>query len=377
MCGVAGFFVGCSVSDTCPLGKEACKLVKNANTMRNWYEQSTVRRAPRRTLNEDDLNGHLYPMTLAPVTQHPLVTKLDGEQVDKILTNHLYRYLDFTVKLEVSVVNDVVRDIALDIAPFKPEKSMMVDALKIYTDEGYHALFSLDLANQIEDLTEQEPILPRTPRFLKVMKELLDQADDAVERSLYSLWFVIVSEMLITGSLKDHGSENEMPSAVRDTLKDHMRDEARHHAFFSGLLLTIWPKMNHKQRTECLSRISDFILAFVHPDTDAIETELTVIGMSPDDAKQVVAETYTRETVAGYARDSARSLLSLVSNFDEFHDPEVQDRFQANLGLPPIPQDQQPDAANYSKLHLSDAQIPNIPTSDLNHLPQPRVSNPH
>ena len=90
MCGVAGFFVGCSISDTCPLGKDACKLVQNANAMRNWYEQSTVRRAPRRILNEDDLNGHLYPMALAPVTQHPLVAKLDGEKVDKILTNHLY-----------------------------------------------------------------------------------------------------------------------------------------------------------------------------------------------------------------------------------------------------------------------------------------------
>jgi len=368
MCGVAGFFVGCSVSDTCPLGKDACKLVKNANAMRNWYEQSTVRRAPRRILNEDDLKGHLYPMALAPVTQHPLVTKLDGEQVDKILTNHLYRYLDFTVKLEVSVVNDVVRDIALDAAPFKPEKSMMVDALKIYTDEGYHALFSLDLANQIEDLTEQEPILPRAPRFMTVMNELLDQADDAVERSLYSLWFVIVSEMLITGSLKGHGADDQMPGAVRDTLKDHMRDEARHHAFFSGLLLTIWPKMTHKQRVECLSRISDFILAFVHPDTDAIETELTVIGMSPDDAKQAVAETYTRETVASYARDSARALLSLVANFEEFHDPKVQDRFQANLGLPPEPQDSHLDVDNGSELYLHDVPVANIPASHLNHL---------
>ena len=196
MCGVAGFFVGCSVSDTCPLGKEACKLVKNANTMRNWYEQSTVRRAPRRTLNEDDLKGHLYPMALAPVTQHPLVTKLDGEQVDKILTNHLYRYLDFTVKLEVSVVNDVVRDIALDVAPFKPEKSMMVDALKIYTDEGYHALFSLDLANQIEDLTEQEPILPRTPRFLKVVKELRQAAAAAAAAMHYRYSNLILSVLL-------------------------------------------------------------------------------------------------------------------------------------------------------------------------------------
>lgn len=328
MCGVAGFFVGCQLADTCPFGNKACSLVKNKNVLKEWHEKASVRNAPRRMLNEDDLSSHVYPQNLAPVTNHDLVINSSGERINKILTNHLYRYLDFTTKLEVVAVNDTVKDLALGHSVINPSEEMKIDALKIYTDEAYHALFSADLFAQLKSMTGIHPVVPKVPYFLSTLNKIISEYADESEKNLMKLIFVIVSETLITSSLTDIRKDSSLPEAVRDVIRDHAMDEARHHAFFSGLLMAIWPMLDRRTRIHCLTRIPDFIFAFVHPDKDAITAELCSVGFSLSDADIIVNETYTQPMIESYARGTSSRFMGHVMNFDEFHESEVQDAFE-------------------------------------------------
>jgi len=251
-----------------------------------------------------------------------------GERVNSILTNHLYRYLDFTTKLEIVAVNDTVKDLALGHSVINPSEEMKIDALKIYTDEAYHALFSADLFDQLKKMSGVHPVVPKVPYFLSTLNSIIAEYASESERNLLKLIFVIVSETLITSSLTDIRKDENLPEAVRDVIRDHAMDEARHHAFFSGLLLSIWPMLDRQTRIHCLTRIPDFIFAFVHPDKDAITAELHSVGFSRSDADVIVNETYTQPMVESYARGTSSRLMGYVSNLDEFTAPEVQEAFE-------------------------------------------------
>lgn len=327
MCGTWGFFVGCEMAGECLKGKSACSLISNQNAMRDWYGKARVRHSKQHILNEDDINGHIFPVALAPVTNHSLVQALDGERVMGILNNHLFRYLDFTIKLEMAVVNDVVRDMAFKHLPILPDADMVLDAHKIYTDEAFHAQFSAELMHQAQSLLKVDPVLPEAPQFLHELQRSVFEAGDERQKRLRKLFFVIVSETLITSSLTDIRQDSGVPVVIREAITDHALDEARHHAFFSGFLVSIWDQLSRDDRLMCLTLIPEFVLAFVEPDRAAISKELHTFGLSLSDAEIVIEETYPKSVVEAYARNCASSLMSVLKLLPEFKEAVVQDAF--------------------------------------------------
>lgn len=325
MCGVTGFFVGCDMTGHCPHGEGGCTLIRGHKALEKWHEKASVRRAPRRMLNEEDIASHIFPQALAPVVHHPIVQKLDGEQITNILNNHMFRYLDFTAKLEVVVVNDVMKDLAFGHTPFPFDERMQVDALKIYTDEGYHALFSMDLFHQAKSLLEVDPIVPEKPAFIRSLNRLLGACESERERRLTKLFFVATSETLITSSLTEISKAGEVPDAVKNTITDHAMDEARHHAFFSDLIEKTWTQMTSEDRDLVIRKFPDFIHAFVQPDTEAIQAELTANGLSLSDAEVVIADIYTKDVIADYAKLCGNTLLGIVRETPEFQNQSINE----------------------------------------------------
>lgn len=331
MCGIAGFFTGCEMKGQCPHSENgACTLIQSQKAMRGWYEKASVRRSPRHMLNEDDIGSHLFPASLAPTLEHALVKRMDGERITAILDNHLFRYLDFTTKLEVVVVNEIAKEILLDHGPVRFDEAATFDAHKIYVDEAYHALFSRDLFDQAKNLFGKSPIVPERPRFLNELRRIISGGRDERERRLIKLAFVCVSETLITSSLTEIRKEKGVPEAIGKTITDHAMDEARHHSFFLGLIKALPGHLTEQDRRLVLKLIPQFIFAFVHPDGDAIHAELTANGLSSDDAWQVISETYTPEVVQSYARNCASGLLKGVEVFPEFREPYIQELFLRN-----------------------------------------------
>ena len=59
-----------------------------------------------------------------------------------------------TTKFEIDYVNNVASNLGLEKYPLKLSRSLQLDAINIYTDEGYHAYFSQKIANQIREYYE-------------------------------------------------------------------------------------------------------------------------------------------------------------------------------------------------------------------------------
>src|SRR5688500_14218162 len=106
--------------------------------LREWDRRASVRIQPRR-LSEHGYSwsGSYFVAELAPVTLHPLVSRLGQRVVEEILVQNLYTYLDATTIIEAEVVNTVAKDIVQGtLGVYLPEE-MVFDACKIYCDEAY------------------------------------------------------------------------------------------------------------------------------------------------------------------------------------------------------------------------------------------------
>ncbi|MFH8337118.1 diiron oxygenase [Streptomyces sp. AM6-12] len=362
MCGTVGMFVGCSALSYCPRrllrapspdpgtaqGTEGGETSAEADgadpavasgepapyrsPFRSWYERSSVRSAPRRLLDADPRDGGpapwLFPPDLVPVTRHPLVRDLPAPQFQEVLVQHLYRYLDFTAKLEYLVVNRTVLGIARGTVGVPVPGEMRLDAYKMYCDEAYHALFSADLADQVQAVTGTTPRLPGEPFFLRRLSHLLAELP-AGERPLAELLFVIVSETLISASLAEIPQREAVAPAVTGTIRDHALDEGRHHAYFAHFLHRLWAHLEPAERETAGRLVPALMDAFLRPDLDALREELTAYELTGDDAEQVLAEVYTPEVLSSHARATSQQTRRYFRELGAFESAAARDALAA------------------------------------------------
>ncbi|MYX95546.1 hypothetical protein GT045_12185 [Streptomyces sp. SID486] len=375
MCGTVGMFVGCSALSYCPRrllqapsadpeapdGPEGDTAGEDApaaragdgsgaahagdgsgaaedtgpgpyrSPFRSWYERSSVRSAPRRLLDAGDVDGTapwLFPPDLVPVTRHPLVRDLPGRQFEDVLIQHLYRYLDFTAKLEYLVVNRTVLGIAHGSVGVPVPEEMRLDAYKMYCDEAYHALFSADLAAQVHRVTGTPARLPEEPFFLRRLTGLLAGLP-AADRPLAELLFVIVSETLISASLAEVPQRGSVAPAVTGTIRDHAVDEGRHHAYFAHFLQRLWARLGPAERRTAGTLVPSLMDAFLRPDLDALREELAGYDLKRDEVEQIVAEVYTPEVLSEHARATSQQTRRYFRELGAFETGAAQDELAA------------------------------------------------
>ena len=332
-------FVGCQALTYCPrrmlIGDaDAGRADEYRSPFRNWHERSAVRTAPRRQLTEDDGDRFFFAPELVPVASHPLVRALPDAAFRKILVEHLYRYLDFTAKLESLVVNRTVLGIAHGTVGVEVPAEMRFDAYKIYCDEAYHTLFSADLARQVTQRTRLLPPSDHEPFFLRRLAEI--QSEQAAEyRPLVELLFVVISETLISASLAEIPDSAEVVPAVRATVADHAVDEGRHHAYFAIFLRILWSQMSNGERRAAGTLVPRLVDTFLCPDLPGIRRDLMSHRMSADDVDLVIGEVYSHETLTAHRRLVARQTLNYFHDLGAFQTSEAEEQLAAHgLELP-------------------------------------------
>jgi len=92
---------------------------------------------------------HWFPPAFLPYLAHPAIEAAGRSVVHRLTANHLVHFLDYTTLLEHRIVNRAVEVIVHGELPIDVPPPMKTDALQLYTDEGYHALFSNQVAEQI------------------------------------------------------------------------------------------------------------------------------------------------------------------------------------------------------------------------------------
>lgn len=340
MCGIVGMFVGCPALSFCPRRlltpdnavtpgdpRTPAEMPEYRSPFRTWHERAGVRQAERRMLSEGagDRTA-LFSPDLVPLTRHPLVKALPQSVFDELLIQHLYRYLDFTAKLEMLVVNRTMLGIAHGTVGIELPEEMHFDAYKMYCDEAYHALFSVDLARQVTARTGVQPRVPDEPYFLRRLRQVQDELDPA-DRPLAELLFVVVSETLISAYLAEVPEAKDVEPAVRETIRDHAIDEGRHHAYFAVFLRFLWARLDRAERRRAAVLTPRLIDAFLRPDLDAIRQELAGYGFSAETAEQITGEVYTEAVVQQHGRATAWQTVRYFLALDVLDDPAATAEF--------------------------------------------------
>lgn len=327
MCGVIGFFVGCEFAETCPFtGTQGCAAKFYQSAFERWDKKASVRRSERREVANDK---KIFPDEFIPILKHPIISQEYAHQENRIRHQHLQRYLNFTHKLELVVVNDITLKIALGHYGFELPPEMLMDAHRIYVDESYHALFSFDMMQQLAAQVGTDPGILSNPSFLGEILRITNLYPEKKYKLILGLFFVIVSETLITDSLREIHKNPDVDSGVKELIKDHAQDEARHHAFYRHLLFTIWPQIPEDCRRLVVRHLSDLIFAFVNPDRNALISELKDLGVPLHQAIQVFEETYTDSVVFDYANGCSKNLRNYFKSLGLGDDAELTDRFSA------------------------------------------------
>jgi hypothetical protein len=305
------------------------RTITIVSKMAQWDSRASVRAHPRRMLREEEAAGKLFfTPELVPAAEHTLVRALGPEAVRELHVRHLHRYLDFTTRLELEVVNKVARDIALDRAgPAMPEV-MRADAFKLCTDEAHHAYFSDDMQRQVMAATDIAPDRRAIPPFLRHLRALT-RGLPREQRRLGVVLFAVVSETLISGILAQVPRDERVVRAVRALIADHAEDEGRHSAFFSQFFAYLWPRLDRDLRGRLGPLLPRFILAFLEPDRRGIGRDLARLGLRPDEVAAVLAQAYPADQVISRARDAAKVTLHLFSHHQVTDDPRIADAFSA------------------------------------------------
>lgn len=245
MCGLIGFFNGCDLKVACPkaaLGRCEKSQGKSASAFKSWENNASVRSEPSRV---PSIENFLFSEAFVPVLKSNALRETSPDKKKALRAAALFRFLNFTHKLELLVVNTVTLNIALGRYDFRLTDETRLDAHRLYVDEGYHAYFSFQAMQAMQTQTSMIPLIEKTPEFIIQLKVKTESEINPRRKTLIQLFFVIASEMLITSTLHEAQNLHDMDPALGQMIRDHARDETRHHVFYRSMLLHIWDQMSH------------------------------------------------------------------------------------------------------------------------------------
>ncbi|MGO4462440.1 diiron oxygenase [Streptomyces sp. M-16] len=297
-----------------------------------WYETAGVRGGVRRVFHAEAERGRVFfPDALVPHLAHPEVKALAPERIREISVRHLYQFLHSTTHLETRVVNGAAEPVANGNCGLHFPTALRMDAFKVYCDEGYHALYSLDLADQVAAVTGIAVPDVDYGGFVTALqvsgRRLLPQ-DPVLAGQLQA----VVFETLITAVLNEVPQDPTVVSTVRELMRDHAKDEGRHHRFFSAFFLELWARLDGRRRVLAARALPAMIRAALDWDLEPVRVSLRLAGLDEDRTEAVLADSYGGGAGLDRIQTISRSTLRLCAQVDAFDLPGVTDAF-AEFGL--------------------------------------------
>ncbi|WP_206619451.1 diiron oxygenase [Streptomyces hoynatensis] len=294
-----------------------------------WYEAAGVRGGVRRIFHAEAERGHVFfPEHLVPHLDHPEVRALAPERIRELTIRHLYQFLHSTTHLETRVVNGAAEPVANGRSGMDFPSALRMDAFKVYCDEGYHALYSLDLADQIARVTGIP--VPKVDyggfvTALEAAGRALLPGDPVLAGQLQA----VVFETLITAVLNEVPQDPTVVSTVRDLMRDHAKDEGRHHRFFSAFFLELWARLNRSRRIAAGRALPAMIRAALEWDLAPVHGSLRLAGLGEEQARAVLADCYAGEAVTARIQAVSRATVRLCAQVGAFELPGVAEAFAA------------------------------------------------
>lgn len=239
---------------------------RSSAVFRNWHLSSSVRSRPYAygfsladfSQAEPEL---WFPVVLSPALSHESAESLSKPELLRAHLYHLVYFMDYTTALEMTHVNQAINCmVSGDLERYFDEGERRT-ALKLYADEGYHALFSREIADQVASHFGLS-------RMKSARLERLDQVvrESPLEfRCLSRFCIAFVSETLITHELYKLSRES-LVTPVAHMLSDHLHDEGRHAIFFSDCFARLWSQISTREKDYIVQVILQVLAVFGRPD---------------------------------------------------------------------------------------------------------------
>lgn len=296
-------------------------------TLGDWNNKAAVRVRKNDYRLPDDLEQQLssrdwFPPAFIPYIEHPLIDHAGRSIAQRLAANHLVYFLDYTTLLEHRVVNRSVETIVHGELAVPIPKQMKTAALQLYTDEGYHALFSSEVAEQIAALYGIRDRQP--PRRIDRLLGVIDITSPA-DRPL--AWFLLgfVSETIIAKELLAITRAN-LVSTVYQMLRNHLEDEARHSRYFSEVFQYLWSVLNSEQRDLAARMLLHIIALYFEPDMPWLMRSLASVGFDPQSSLQIVADLLQPDAHARRVRSGTVATFAAMKKagfFDNHHNRQL------------------------------------------------------
>jgi P-aminobenzoate N-oxygenase AurF len=299
-----------------------------------WYADAGVRSGPRRLFHDETDEGKVFfPERLVPYLDHEVVASLPPERRRELTVRHLYQFLLSTAHLETRIVNRAAELIATGRSGLDLPMSSKVDAFKVYCDEGYHSLYSLDLADQIARGTG---IAVPDWDYGGFVDTLAAAAARLLPDSpnLVPLLQVVVFETLITAVLNEIPIDPTVLTVVRDLTRDHAKDEGHHHRYFAGLFHELWHQLDPSLRGPVAHALPELIIACLTWDVEPVHGSLVLAGIDTGVARDVVRDRYAGSTGRARVSDVCSATLRVYRSAGVFEVPGATEAF-ARRGLLP------------------------------------------
>ncbi|MFF7333603.1 diiron oxygenase [Streptomyces sp. NPDC008150] len=292
----------------------------------DWYRSAGVRSRPRRMLDEDlDAGLHVFPEHLVPHLRHEALAGIGETARRTLLAQHFYQYMLFTTHLETKVVNRGAAMIAHGETDLDLDHRDRQDAFKIYCDEGYHALFSMDVVRQVEK-SLAVPVLPydfapREARLAETGQRFLPGRE-----RLAQLLQVVAFETVVTRYLAQIPRDEGVFRVVRAVVGDHVDDEVHHHAYFVHFFRELWAGLDPRLRVEVACAMPHLVDDCLRPDLAPVRQALLAAGVDAATADAVLDDCYREESLAAAVRDGGRHTLRLCESVGAFDIPEAREQ---------------------------------------------------
>ena len=272
---------------------------------------------------------HWFPPAFLPYLAHPAIEAAGRSVVHRLTASHLVHFLDYTTLLEHRIVNRAVEVIVHGELPVDLLPSMKTAALQLYTDEGYHALFSHQVAEQIAGFyaITGRPVMPRR---ITRMDGLIARTPQE-QRPL--TWFLLgfVSETIIARELLDV-CRDSLVSGVNDMLRDHLTDEARHSRYFTEVFHYLWLHLGARQRTFAAATLLEILGIFFEIDEPWLRQSLYNAGIADSVVTEILGKLVTVQATRSRARAGSVATLNALKKAGFFTEPQNQILF-ARAGL--------------------------------------------
>jgi hypothetical protein len=307
---------------------EELELLAVAGALADWHDRAGARCDPRRLLHEEELHGlELWPAALAPHVDHPLVRERGEQLRGRLLAQQACQYLEFTANYETRVINPATEVIANARLGVPIPRMLRLEGYKIYCDEAFHALTSVDAVDQLISATGYDDLDYDFDTTLAHLEAAKAQAPANLSR-VVTLLVAVVFETLVTASLSRIPRDRGVVTFVREVVRDHAHDEARHHVFFSRFFGYLWGQLTPAERRAVGPLLPEFVVRPLLPRLEAPRRTLLEAGLSVAQVDEVLAEAYADAVTAQQLRHTARATLKLLGRHDLYDDPATREAFQ-------------------------------------------------